>query len=82
MAVLPSWQRKGVGGKLIKAGFKACKNAGQRAVVVLGHPDYYPRFRFAPSEKFGIISEYDVPPEAFLVKDLQQGVLKGTTGTV
>ena len=82
MTVLPSWQRKGVGTKLLNARLRACENAGYRAVVVLGHPGYYPRFGFVPSRKFGIKSEYDVPPEAFLVKQLQGGALRGTTGTV
>ncbi|MGA1790191.1 MAG: GNAT family N-acetyltransferase [bacterium] len=82
MAVLPGWQRKGVGARLIDEGLKACENAGYGAVVVLGHPGYYPRFGFMPSANFGIKSEYDVPPEVFMVKELQKGVLKTITGTV
>jgi putative acetyltransferase len=80
MAVLPSWQRKGVGTKPTNAGLKASESAGYRAVVVLGHPDYYPRFGFVPSRKFGIKSEYDCPPEAFLVKEIFKGALAGITG--
>jgi putative acetyltransferase len=82
MAVLPSWQRKGVGTQLINEGLKACEKAGYGAVVVLGHSDYYPRFGFAPSVNLGIKSEYDVPPEVFMVKELQKGALKGISGTV
>lgn len=82
MAVLPPWQRKGVGTKLVIAGLKACENAGYGAVVVLGHPDYYPRFGFVPSSKFGIKTEYDCPPEAFLVKELYKGALNGITGII
>jgi len=82
MAVLPSWQRKGVGGQLIDAGLKACEQEGYEAVVVLGHPGYYPRFGFVPTVNFGIKSEYDVPAEVFMVKELRQGALKGTTGIV
>ena len=82
MAVLPVWQRKSVGAQLINMGLKACKKAGYGLVVLLGHPDYYPRFGFVPSVNFGIKSEYDGPPEVFMVKELQKGALKGTTGTV
>ena len=82
MAVLPNWQRKGVGSKLINEGMKACQKAGYEAVVVLGHPDYYPRFGFEPSVNFRIKSEYDVPSEVFMVKELKKGALKDKTGTV
>jgi putative acetyltransferase len=82
MAVLPDWQNRGVGTKLVNAGLQACEEAGYEAVVVLGHADYYPRFGFVPSVNYGIKSEYDVPPEVFMVKELQQGALKGRTGTV
>lgn len=82
MAVLPHWQNKGVGTQLVNEGLKACKAAGHGAVVVLGHPDYYPRFGFVPSTKFGIESEYDVPAEVFMVKELQRDALRGIAGTV
>ncbi len=82
MAVLPAWQKKGIGSQLVEEGLKACRKAGYGAVVVLGHPDYYPRFGFVPSVNFGIKSEYDVPPEVFMVKELQKGALKGVKGTV
>ena len=81
MAVLPDWQRKGVGTRLVNEGLQACGEAGYEAVVVLGHPDYYPRFGFVPSAAFGIDSEYDVPPEVFMVKELREGILNGNPGT-
>ena len=82
MAVLPDRQSKGVGTKLVNAGLQACEDAGYEAVVVLGHAGYYPRFGFVPSVNFGIKSEYDVPPELFMVKELRKGALKGAAGTV
>ena len=82
MAVLPDWQNKGIGSKLVEEGLKQCKSSGYAAVVVLGHPNYYPRFGFVPSVNYGIKSEYDVPVEVFMVKEIQVGALDGFDGTV
>jgi len=82
MAVLPAHHRKGVGSALVRAGLQRCRALGVGAVVVLGHPGYYPRFGFQPSVPFGIASEYDAPPEAFMVLELQPGYLGGASGTV
>jgi putative acetyltransferase len=82
MAVLPEWQGKGIGSQLVNEGLQACKAYGYSVAVVLGHPDYYPRFGFEPSVNFGISSEYDVPPEVFMVKALQKGALKDLKGRV
>ena len=59
-----------------------CRAAGAGAVVVLGHPEYYPRFGFEPTANFGIHCEFDVPPEVFMVRELTPGYLDGRTGTV
>ena len=48
--------------------------------MVIGHPGYYPRFGFVPSIKYNITSEYDVPPDVFMIKELQLGVLDGISG--
>ena len=82
MAVLPAWQRRGVGTALVHAGLRACAARGVRAVVVLGHPDYYPRFGFAPAATHGLRSAYDVPDEVFMVLALEPGALDGLSGTV
>jgi predicted N-acetyltransferase YhbS len=42
MAVLPAWQRRRIGTRLVEAGLAACRQRGVRRVVVLGHPDYWP----------------------------------------
>jgi len=80
MAVLPSHQRKGVGSQLIYAGLQECKRLGHEIVIVLGHPDYYPRFGFVPASRYGIKCEYDVPDEAFMVLELRPGALSGRSG--
>lgn len=82
MAVRPDHQRQGIGTALVEAGLNRCRETQVGAVVVLGHPDYYPRFGFLKSSSFDIKSEYDVPAEAFMVLELQAGYLDGHSGTV
>ncbi len=82
MAVQPALQRRGVGSLLAAAGVERCRDAGFGAIVVLGHPEYYPRFGFQPASNFGLDCEYDVPPEVFQAMELQDGALEGVSGTV
>ena len=82
MAVLPEQQRRGVGRALIEAGLACCRDLNIGAVVVLGHPDYYPRFGFAPSADYGIDSDYDVPAEAFMLQELIPAYLGGQQGRI
>ncbi len=82
MAVAPEYQRQGFGSALVRAGLEHCKKMGFIAVVVLGHPEYYPRFGFSPSSRFDIDSEYEVPEDVFMAMELQPGALNGKTGRV
>jgi putative acetyltransferase len=82
MAVSPAMQNKGIGSALIPAGLDQCKKLGFVAVVVLGHPDYYPRFGFSPASRFDIDSEYEVPEEVFMAMELLPEGLSGMTGRV
>jgi putative acetyltransferase len=82
MAVLPEFQNQGIGTDLVKQGLKRCTANGYNAAVVLGHLDFYPRFGFEPAARFGIKCEYDVPHEAFMIKELKKSGLAGCKGTV
>lgn len=82
MAVVPEQQRKGIGSVLVRAGLERCKHLGFGAVVVLGHSEYYPRFGFSPSARFGIKCEYEVPEDVFMVFELLPGYLRGASGTI
>jgi len=81
MAVLPDHQRSGIGSELVREGLARCRELGELRVVVLGHPEYYPRFGFVPANTFGIVSDYDVPDEVFMVQELGPGALDGVNGT-
>jgi putative acetyltransferase len=80
MAVLPDHQRKGVGSALVREGLARCRQLGCRAVVVVGHPNYYPRFGFVPGTRYGIRCEYDVPADVFMIAELEKGALNGVAG--
>ncbi|MEG5171367.1 N-acetyltransferase [Microcoleus sp. B3-D7] len=82
VAVLPNYQRQGIGTLLIQHGLEECRRSGFQAVVVLGHPDFYPRFGFIPASRKSLGCEYDVPDEAFMVLELESGALEDCSGTV
>lgn len=81
-AVIPAYQRQGIGSALVREGLTKCEALGCGAVVVLGHPAYYPRFGFVPASRFGIRSEYDVPDEVFMAIELVPGSLREASGRV
>jgi putative acetyltransferase len=82
MAVLPGQQRKGIGALLVTAGLETCRRAGFTMAVVLGHPEYYPRFGFRPASQLGLRSEYDVPDPVFMAMELSPGAAVGLEGVV
>ncbi|HRQ41638.1 MAG TPA: N-acetyltransferase [Chloroflexota bacterium] len=82
MAVSPNCQRQGIGSQLVQTGLDMLRQAGHEMVIVLGHPDFYPRFGFAPASQSGIRWEVEVPDEVFMVMALQPGALEGVTGIV
>lgn len=82
MAVHPDAQRQGIGSQLLLGALSRVANAGAKAVVVLGHPEYYPRLGFVPAAQFGLRWEQPCPPEAFMVLELVSGSLAGPEGVV
>lgn len=82
MAVLPEHQRRGIGSALVRAGLDRCREMGFNAVVVLGHPEYYPRFGFVPAARFSLRCEYDVPDDVFMAVELEPETLNGPPALV
>jgi len=81
MAVLPNFQNRGIGSMLINEGLKKLKLMLYDFVVVLGHPNYYPRFGFLSASSFGIKCPYaGVPDEAFMIKELKENVVHNLSG--
>jgi putative acetyltransferase len=80
MAVLPARQRQGIGSGLVREGLRACAEAGHRVVVVVGHPDYYPRFGFSAQLAEQLNSPFTGP--AFMALELVPAALANVTGEV
>jgi putative acetyltransferase len=62
VAVLPEWQRQGIGSALVTAGLGECRQRLASFVVLIGHPDYYPRFGFVPAGPFGLTCAFGDGP--------------------
>jgi putative acetyltransferase len=80
VAVLPQRQRQGIGGALIRYGLDALRVRGERMVIVVGHPGYYPRFGFSTERARSVESPF--PLDAFMVLELVPGALDGIRGRV
>lgn len=68
MAVVPEYQRQMIGQGLVRSALMRLERARVGAVVVLGHPAYYPRFGFTPASAFGLRCPFNAPDEAFLLR--------------
>jgi putative acetyltransferase len=80
VAVLPRWQRQGVGSALIRAGLEQAAQDGHRIVVVLGHAGYYPRFGFSAELARPLKSPFQ--GEHWMALELTPGALTGVSGNV
>jgi putative acetyltransferase len=80
MAVVPEFQRQGIGSKLIEAGNRKLKDSGCPFILVVGHADYYPRFGFRPASEHGIQCEWDVPDDVFMLLVLDEPKMESVTG--
>jgi len=82
LAVLPEFQNRGIGSQLVREGLEQCQILGYKIVIVLGHPNFYTRFGFAPAINKGLRSPFPVSDEVFMVLELVPGALTGVSGTV
>jgi putative acetyltransferase len=82
MGVLPEYQKQGIGSRLVNQGLSALRAKVCPFVVVLGDPDYYPRFGFEPASLYGVKSQWDgIPDNAFFIVVLDKKAMEGVSGT-
>jgi len=80
VSVLPGFQTKGVGAKLLNESIAVAKSLGYVAMILFGHPDYYHRFGFENAEKFGITTKDGKNFEPFMALELHPNALQSVTG--
>lgn len=82
VAVLPEFQGKGVGARLIESAHEKAKELGFGSVVLLGHEGYYPRFGYKMAKDYGIRLPFEVPDENCMVIELVENALQHASGVV
>lgn len=82
VSVLPGFQGKGIGGKLIIRVHEIAKELGYKSIVLLGHEKYYPKFGYEQADKYAIELPFDVPKENCMPIELTKNGLNGVNGTV
>ncbi len=85
LAILPGYQKLGIGGLLIREGLRLLAKSETDLVFVLGHPEYYPRHGFITAGARGFDAPYPIPDEvagAWMVQDLKPGLISRVKGRV
>ncbi|MEH7346684.1 N-acetyltransferase [Bacillus sp. JJ1532] len=82
ISVLPAYQNKGIGRHLILEAIKRAMELEYESVVVLGHPEYYPKFGFKKASLWGIKAPFEVREEVFMVLELKENALNNVSGVV
>ena len=80
IAVIPEYQKQGIGGQLIEADHRAALELDYTSVVLLGHPNYYPRFGYLPAEKWDITNPWKIDGDPWMAIELVEGALEGKAG--
>lgn len=70
LAVLPGFQKQGIGTALIQRGHQIAQELGYAYALVLGSETYYPRFGYRPAEELGVKPPAGIPKENFLAIQL------------
>ena len=80
LTVAPAYQGQGIGQTLMRHTFEVARQLGYRAIVIFGHPDYYPRMGFRRAAEFGITTADGGNFDAFMVMPLYVGALDEVQG--
>ncbi|MEI6061345.1 MAG: N-acetyltransferase [Bacteroidota bacterium] len=79
-AVLPEYQKRGIGSKLMNESIRIAKNLGYAGMILFGNPEYYHRFGFRNAQEYGITTKDGLNFEPLMVLELQNKGLDGVKG--
>ena len=80
ISVLPEYQKKGIGGRLIEHTKQIACQIGYHAIFLYGNPDYYSRHGFIAAEEVGIRTSDNMYAAALQVCELREQALSGING--
>lgn len=80
LSVLPEYQRQGIGSALLRRSLAEARSLGYRAVLIFGHPEYYPCFGFQEASAYSITTADGKNFAAFMALELYEGALNGISG--
>ncbi len=80
LSVLPGYQNMGVGKALMLHTFEEARQLGYPAILIFGHPDYYPRVGFQRASEFGVTTADGKNFDPFMALPLYEGALDGIHG--
>lgn len=75
--ILPEYQRKGYGKKLMEYSFEQAAALGYNVIVIFGNPNNYVSRGFKSCKKYNVCLENGTYPAAMMVKELNPDVLDG-----
>ncbi len=70
LAILPKYQKQGIGKKLIEKGHQIAKELGYHYSIVLGNEIYYSKSGYSPAINYGIKAPFEVPSKNFMATKL------------
>lgn len=82
VSVLPEYQKKGIGSSLIQRSHELACTLGYHSVVLIGHPNYYPRFGYKRAAEFGLTFPFEAPDEACMAVELIPDSLQNAVGRI
>ena len=80
VSVLPEYQGKGIGARLINHALDHAGKMGFAAVLIFGNPEYYSRFGFVNAAKYNIQTSEGENFDAFMALELFENSLQGMEG--
>jgi predicted N-acetyltransferase YhbS len=80
VSVKPELHNRGLGAEIIRHSLDRARELGYDAVVIVGHPQYYPRFGFKPASEYNLAMPDGAAFDALMALELVNGCLGADGG--